>query len=81
MSADSEVAIVASDGWPIGGLLSSPDTATTDAPGVVLVPASRHERDAYTAIAAALARAGRCLVADRRPRARGQPRRRCRTRG
>ena len=64
MSADSEVAIVASDGWPIGGLLSAPDTATTDttdttdAPGVVLVPASRHERDAYTAIAAALRERG-----------------------
>ena len=58
MSADSEVAIVASDGWPIGGLLSWPNAETSEAPGALLVPASRHERDACTAIAAALSERG-----------------------
>ena len=58
MSPDVEVAIAAADGWPIGGLLSMPDPATSEVPGALLVPASRHERDAYTAVAAALAQRG-----------------------
>jgi dienelactone hydrolase len=52
------VQIAAADGWPVGGLLQRPASAASDVPGAVLVPASRHERDAYTVIAAALADRG-----------------------
>jgi hypothetical protein len=55
----AEVRIVAADGWPLGGLLSKPAAAPVDGvPAVILVPASRHERDAFTTIAVALARHG-----------------------
>jgi hypothetical protein len=55
---NTEVAVVASDGWRIGGLLSCPASSDREVPAALLVPASRHERDAYTAIAAALAERG-----------------------
>jgi hypothetical protein len=57
----AEVRITAADGWPLGGLLSKPAVDVDDAegvPGALLVPASRHERDAFTTIAVALARRG-----------------------
>lgn len=58
----TELLTEAADGWSIGGLLSpAADDAGTGAggvPGVVLVPGSRHERDAYTTIADHLAQAG-----------------------
>jgi hypothetical protein len=57
VTADAEVEIAAADGWPIKGLLSCPAVTPTNAPvpAVLLVPASRHERDAFTVIAGSLA--------------------------
>jgi hypothetical protein len=57
----AEIRITAADGWPLGGLLSKPAVEAGDVdgvPGVLLVPASRHERDAFTTIAVALSRRG-----------------------
>jgi len=54
----AEVRIASADGWSIGGLLSRPAGATGTVPAVLLVPASRHERDAFTTIAVALAQRG-----------------------
>jgi hypothetical protein len=59
---DQEVEFLAADGWPLRGLLRSPtgEVATggpddrPPVPAAVLVPGSRHERDAYTTLAAAL---------------------------
>ena len=48
------VTFEAADGWPIGGLLEAVDG---DA-GAVLVPGSRHERDAYNSLIGPLAEAG-----------------------
>ena len=44
----------AADGWPLGGLLQPTDTGA----GAVLVPGSRHERDAYNSLVEPLADAG-----------------------
>jgi dienelactone hydrolase len=63
VSAATETAFAAADGWPIGALLRRPagdpagDSAATS-PGVVTVPASRHERDAWTQTATVLAARG-----------------------
>ena len=54
---DRTISFVATDGWPLRGLLTSPDSGA-HGPGVVLVPGSLHERDAWTSTAAALAAAG-----------------------
>jgi pimeloyl-ACP methyl ester carboxylesterase len=48
------VEFAAADGWPIGGILEAVDGDL----GAVLVPGSRHERDAYNSLAAPLAGAG-----------------------
>jgi dienelactone hydrolase len=54
-ATDTEVVFSAADGWPIGGLLARPDgAARSPMPAVVMVPGSRHERDAYNEVAAAL---------------------------
>jgi dienelactone hydrolase len=60
MSTASEVAFDAADGWPIRALLRVPDVANLVGgnPGVVAVPGSRHERDAWTQVATALVAAG-----------------------
>jgi predicted alpha/beta hydrolase len=63
VTGDQEVQAEAADGWPIGGLLRHAGTdADIDADGTtsgaVLVPGSRHERDAYTTVADALAARG-----------------------
>jgi dienelactone hydrolase len=56
---DTEVAFSAADGWSIGGLLARPIRRTrSPVPGVVMVPGSRHERDAYTEVAGALSGCG-----------------------
>lgn len=57
MTVDQEVAFDAEDGWPIRGLLTMPDQVA-GVPGVVLVPGSLHERDAWTSTAMELARHG-----------------------
>jgi dienelactone hydrolase len=55
----AEVSLVAADGWPIGGVLRSTGAiAPAPVPGIVTVPASRHERDAWTQTATVLARHG-----------------------
>ena len=63
MSA-SEVTFPTADGWLIGALLRRPDDADAGArselddgpmPGIISVPASRHERDAWTQVATVLA--------------------------
>lgn len=60
MSAASEVSFEAADGWPIRALLRVPQAADRvgGTPGVVAVPGSRHERDAWTQVATALAAVG-----------------------
>jgi dienelactone hydrolase len=59
VSAVVEVAFTAADGWPIRALLRPPDdVAATHAPAVIAVPGSRHERDAWTQVAGALAANG-----------------------
>jgi dienelactone hydrolase len=58
-ATDREVAFAAADGWTIGGLLRLPaDDSSRPAPAAVLVPGSRHERDAYTTLVDALAERG-----------------------
>jgi dienelactone hydrolase len=58
-TTDIDVEVEAADGWRISGLLSVPrGDVGSSVPGALLVPASRHQRDAYTAIAAALAGRG-----------------------
>ncbi len=58
----SEVEFEASDGWSIGAILRTPDADGQPAPalmpGVVTVPGSRHERDAWTQVASVLAGRG-----------------------
>ena len=59
----SEVTFPAADGWVIGALLRRPDDVAAGPqrefddgmPGIVSVPASRHERDAWTQVATVLA--------------------------
>ncbi len=59
MSRATEVAFDASDGWPIGAVLRTPDDrALPPGAGVVTVPASRHERDAWTQVATKLTQQG-----------------------
>ena len=49
----------AEDGWPISGLLRPPSEAGSEVmPAVLAVPGSRHERDAWTHVAMALADRG-----------------------
>jgi hypothetical protein len=61
----------AGDGWPIGGLVRMPAVAgTTLSPGVLAVPGSRHERDAWTQTAMALVERG-CTVMQIDIRGRG----------
>ena len=55
-AADTEVTTEAADGWVIRGLLRGADRNAVGA--AVLVPGSRHERDAYTSLADPLAAAG-----------------------
>jgi hypothetical protein len=47
------VELEAGDGWPIGAILRTPDAGPAG-PGVVTVPGSRHERDAWTQVASQL---------------------------
>jgi dienelactone hydrolase len=55
----AEVVFVAADGWSIGGLLADPNgSGRSPMPAVVMVPGSRHERDAYTEVAMALMNRG-----------------------
>jgi dienelactone hydrolase len=55
---DVEVRFDAADGWSIGGLLRRPaGSGDARVAAAVLVPGSRHERDAYTTLADALAAA------------------------
>lgn len=49
---EAEVRLASGDGWPVGGVQRFP--ADNSAPGVVMVPGSRHERDAYTGTAGVL---------------------------
>jgi dienelactone hydrolase len=60
VTAASEASFDAADGWPIRALLRAPAPAdrVVSTPGVVAVPGSRHERDAWTQAATALAAAG-----------------------
>jgi dienelactone hydrolase len=60
VSASTEVDFDAADGWPIRALLRVPEAARRPGgtPGVVAVPGSRHERDAWTQVATALATVG-----------------------
>lgn len=58
---EREVRFAAADGWELGGILTLPRDDGDHRglpPGAVLVPASRHERDAWGATSAALAQAG-----------------------
>ena len=56
MSTVSEVSFAAGDGWPIRALLRVPENVGRGGTaGVVAVPGSRHERDAWTQVASALA--------------------------
>jgi hypothetical protein len=65
----SEVEFEASDGWSIGAILRGPDPSDQPGPGVVTVPGSRHERDAWTQVASVLASRGiRVLQIDIRGR-------------
>ena len=64
----SEVRFEAADGWPIRALLRRPSEAS--GPGVLAVPGSRHERDAWTHAAIALADRG-CTVMQIDIRGRG----------
>ncbi len=50
---EAEVRLVAADGWPVAGILRAPDAGSAIG-GVVLVPGSKHERDAYGTLPAAL---------------------------
>jgi hypothetical protein len=58
--ADVEVRFDAADGWSIGGALRRPAGSGGDGPvaAALLVPGSRHERDAFTTLADALFAAG-----------------------
>lgn len=57
--SDTDVRIRSADGWEIGALVRGPaDTGAAPVPGAVLVPGSRHERDAYATVADELERAG-----------------------
>ena len=53
---EAEVEFAADDGWVLGGVLRAPSDGPV--PGVLGVPASLHERDAYTATAAVLEERG-----------------------
>jgi len=60
----------AGDGWPIAGLVRAPEDAGTGSAGVLAVPGSRHERDAWTHTALALVARG-CTVMQIDIRGRG----------
>ena len=60
----------AGDGWPIGGLVRAPADGGAASPGVLAVPGSRHERDAWTHTAMALVERG-CTVMQIDVRGRG----------
>ena len=60
----------AADGWSIGGFVRAPEDGRTGSPGVVAVPGSRHERDAWTHTAMALVARG-CTVMQIDIRGRG----------
>ena len=64
MSTSSEVEFAAADGWPIRALLRVPEAAERvgSAAGVVAVPGSRHERDAWTQVGIALAASGTSVL-------------------
>jgi dienelactone hydrolase len=64
VSTSQEVEIEAGDGWPIRALLRVPEPAhrLDGGPGVVAVPGSRHERDAWTQVAMALVAAGTTVL-------------------
>ena len=64
MTASSEVEFAAGDGWPIRALLRVPEAADRagGVAGVVAVPGSRHERDAWTQVGMALAAAGTSVL-------------------
>ena len=64
-------AFEAGDGWPIGSLVRVPaDGGGAASPGVLAVPGSRHERDAWTHTALALVERG-CTVMQIDVRGRG----------
>lgn len=61
MGDDVEVVFAAGDGWELHGLLHGPaggHGVGAPWPAAVMVPGSRHERDAWTATASALAERG-----------------------
>jgi dienelactone hydrolase len=60
VSTSSEVEFTAADGWPIHALLRVPEAA--EHAGVVAVPGSRHERDAWTQVGIALAASGTSVL-------------------
>jgi dienelactone hydrolase len=60
----------AGDGWPVGGLVRAPADGGPASPGVLAVPGSRHERDAWTHTAMALVERG-CTVMQIDVRGRG----------
>ena len=62
MTVSSEVEFAAGDGWPIRALLRVPEAADRagGVAGVVAVPGSRHERDAWTQVGMALRGGRRC---------------------
>jgi len=60
----------AGDGWPIAGLVRAPEDGGTGSAGVLAVPGSRHERDAWTHTALALVARG-CTVMQIDIRGRG----------
>lgn len=64
MTVSSEVEFAAGDGWPIRALLRVPEAADRagGVAGVVAVPGSRHERDAWTQVGIALATVGASVL-------------------
>lgn len=57
-TGEQAVQFASADSVPLRGVLCVPDGAATPTAGVVLVPGSRHERDAWTSTARALAERG-----------------------
>jgi dienelactone hydrolase len=64
VTTSSDVGFDSADGWPIRALLRVPDAAhrAGGSPGLVAVPGSRHERDAWSQVAAALATSGASVL-------------------
>jgi hypothetical protein len=54
---DAEVRLVAADEWAVGGILRAPADGSSAVGGVLLVPGSKHERDAFGALPETLAAA------------------------